>query len=95
MTDHVKLTVLLPAHLAAFVNDLVEHRNYLAPSFVVIDALELLQNKEQIRQERLASIRARIQESLDDPRPSLSDEEVDRHFEARLAASLAAQEGRA
>lgn len=90
MTDHVKLTVLLPADLAAFVHELAEHKGYLAPSLVVIDALELLRNKEQLRQERLASIRARIAEADNEQEPPLSDEEVEQYFAAKLARSLAA-----
>jgi hypothetical protein len=37
--------------------------------------------------ERLAVIRARIRRSLDDPRPSLSSEEVDTHLKALFAAA--------
>ena len=32
--------------------------------------------------------RAKVQEALDDPRPSLSHEEVEAHFAARRAAAL-------
>jgi hypothetical protein len=41
--------------------------------------------------ERYEAIRAKIAEADADPRPSLTEEEVDRHFEARLKKSLMAR----
>jgi antitoxin ParD1/3/4 len=37
--------------------------------------------------ERLAAIRARIRRSLDDPRPDLDSDEVDRRLEALFAST--------
>ncbi len=44
--------------------------------------------------ERLASIRSRIAQAEADPRPSLTDGDVERHFANRLAKSLAARDDR-
>lgn len=42
--------------------------------------------QEQLRAERLASVRARIAEADADPCPSLSEDDVTRHLEARRPA---------
>jgi antitoxin ParD1/3/4 len=47
------------------------------------------QEQELRRAERYEAIRAKIADA--DPRPSLTEEEVDRHFEARLKKSLMAR----
>jgi hypothetical protein len=48
-----------------------------------------MQTVEGHRDERLALARARIAEAESDPRPSLSEAEVQAHFAAKLARAIA------
>lgn len=48
--------------------------------------LALLEEKSRAREEAVASIRAKVQESLDDPRPSVPAEDVFARLEAKHEA---------
>jgi antitoxin ParD1/3/4 len=41
--------------------------------------------------ERLAAIRARVHRAIDDPRPSLTEEQADAHFKALFARTAKAR----
>ena len=78
-----KLSISLPKDMAQMIRRQVETGTYASNSEVVRDALRMWQQREQQRTERLASIRARINEAADDPE-HVTDEELGRHFDERL-----------
>lgn len=82
-----RLSITLPADMARLIRAKVEEGRYASNSEVIREALRTWQAQEQLCAERLAAVRARIAEADADPRPSLSEEDVDRHFEARKKAS--------
>lgn len=84
-----RLSITLPAEMARLIRAKVEEGRYASNSEVIREAMRSWQEREQAREERLAAIRAKIDEADNDPRTSLSEAEVDRHFEERLRRSLA------
>ncbi|MGE5567373.1 MAG: type II toxin-antitoxin system ParD family antitoxin [Parcubacteria group bacterium] len=79
-----KLNVTVPADLARMVRDKVKTGAYASDSEVVGKALRLFREREAA----LAGLRAKIQEALDDPRPWLTGEEVERRLRERHEARL-------
>jgi len=73
-----QLTVTLSDEQADFVREQVERRGAGSADDVVADALGLLRKREA----DLARIRAEIQAARDDPRPHLSDEQLDERLQA-------------
>lgn len=72
-----KLSITLPAELVDIINSRVETGAYASTSEVVEAAMQLFVADEQAHEEAMASIRARVKASLDDPRPDVSIEEID------------------
>ncbi|WP_091978330.1 CopG family transcriptional regulator [Methylobacterium sp. 13MFTsu3.1M2] len=92
MGETISIT-LAPDTLRA-VRESVEAGEYASVDALLDEAVHALQRQRREDAERLDDIRARIQRSLDDPRPDLSIEEVqedlDRMFaEARHATRRA------
>jgi antitoxin ParD1/3/4 len=71
-----KLSITVTEEHAEAIRSRVESGEYGSTSEVIRAALRLLDKDEEMYQERLETIRRRIQASIDDPRPSLSGEEV-------------------
>jgi antitoxin ParD1/3/4 len=69
----------------------VEQGGYASNSEVIRKAMRASQEQELQRAEHYEAIRAKITEADADPRPSLTEEEVNRHFKARLKKSLMAR----
>jgi antitoxin ParD1/3/4 len=86
MPEHETITVTLPSDMAAELRALVAARRYASPSQAIEEALADWRDKHRLRDQRRESIRARIRESLDDPRPSLSEAEVARRIADHAAA---------
>jgi len=89
--DHAeKLSITLPANLARLVRDKVKTGAYASNSEVIRDALRAWQEREQDREQQLASIRARLEEAANDPRPPLTSkalsERLDRLHEETMKA---------
>lgn len=76
-----KISITLTRDMLRAVRDSVEAGEYASTSEAMRDAVRIWQRQRIEDAERLASIRARIRRSLDDPRPDLGEDEV----EARLA----------
>ncbi len=76
-----KISISLTEKHAAAIRARVESGEYASASEVIRAALRVLEEDEQRYQEQLEAIRKRVRASLDDPRPSLSMEEVDAHLE--------------
>lgn len=72
-----KVSVTLTAEMVQAIRASVESGEYASASEVVRDALRRWQCQRAEEAERLDAVRARIRRSLDDPRPSLSESEVD------------------
>jgi antitoxin ParD1/3/4 len=75
-----KLSITLPAEMARMVRDKVEGGAYASNSEVIREALRTWQEREAMKAQRLDEIRARIAESIDDPRPSLADKAVNKRL---------------
>lgn len=91
MQNVERLSITLPADMARMIRAKVEEGRYASNSEVIREAMRAWQEQEVLRTQRLNVVRAKIAEADNDPRPSLNDEEVGRHFEERLKQSLAAQ----
>jgi len=86
-----RLSITLPADMARLIRAKVKEGRYASNSEVIREALRAWQEEETDRAERRARIRAKIDEADADPRPSLTEAELDRHFDERLRRSLAAR----
>ena len=84
MQNVERLSITLPTEMARLIRAKVEQGGYASNSEVIREAMRAWQEQELRRAERYETIRAKIAEADADPRPSLTEEEVDRHFEARL-----------
>ncbi len=80
-----KLSITLPRDLAEMIRRKVEAGAYASNSELVRDALRLWQEREDLKERKLAWLRAKLDESLNDPNPSLDAEEVFAELEARYA----------
>lgn len=89
MSNAEPLTVTLPGDIALDVQASVRGGIYASVDDVVRDAMRAWQDRKQ----RQDAIRGTLDEADLDPRPSISDEDVGRHFDERLTRSLASREG--
>ena len=86
-----ELTVTVTSEMGRELRASVGMGEYGSTSEAVRDALRLWKRKREEHVERLADIRARIRRSLDDPRPSLTTEDVDAELDALFAAAYDAE----
>lgn len=77
-----KLSITLPTEMVDAINARVEAGAYGSVSDVVQAAMQALAEQDEDYAARIASIRARVQASIDDPRPALTAEEVDANIDA-------------
>ena len=75
-----KLSITLPAEMARMVREKVEGGAYASNSEVIREALRTWQEREAMKAQRLDEIRERIAESVSDPRPSLTDKDVNQRL---------------
>jgi antitoxin ParD1/3/4 len=87
MPNVEQLSITLPAEIAQLIHDKVETGAYASSSDVISAALRAWQMQETARHDRLAIIRAKIAEADADPTPSLTEDEVDAYFAARLQSA--------
>ena len=76
MATAQKISMTLTPEMNRIIKQRVEAGDFASSSELIREALRVWQKQEDEHQERLASIRARIQRSIDDPRPSIPAEEV-------------------
>jgi antitoxin ParD1/3/4 len=62
-----RLSITLPADMAQRIRRRVESGSYSSNSEVIRDALRMFEDREAEREERLQSIRAKINAAADDP----------------------------
>lgn len=81
--------VNLGERFEAFIQEQIRGGRYQNASEVVRAGLRLLEDRELERERHLETLKAKIQEALDDPRPSLSGDEVFGNLKARYLARKA------
>jgi antitoxin ParD1/3/4 len=86
MQNAEKISITLPPDMLRLLCEAVAAGEYASTSEALRDAVPAWQRQRLEDAERLAALRARVQASLADPAPSLSDTEAD----ARLVALFAA-----
>lgn len=86
-----KLSITLPADMAQLIRSQVAAGAYSSNSEVIREALRLWQDRNTEREHRLAAIRAKIQDAMDDP-VRMTDGEMRAHFE-RLTAEAEKRDG--
>jgi antitoxin ParD1/3/4 len=77
-----KLSITLPSEMVMAIKSRVESGDYASTSEVFRAAVRVWLRQEEEYEERIASIRARVQASLDDPRPNLTGKEVRQQLDA-------------
>lgn len=87
-----RLSITLPAEMARMIREEVQEGRYASNSEVIRDAMRIWQEREEQRAQRLAGIRARLDEA--DAGPSHSAAEVRAHFAARLGDPASTPSGR-
>lgn len=79
-----KLSITLPTEMVNVIKAKVDAGAFASASEVLRDAMRVWMKKKEEHEERLASIRARVQASLNDPRPDLTGEEIDTWIDSLL-----------
>ena len=87
MQNVERLSITLPIDMARMIRGQVAEGRYASNSEVILEAMLIWAEKNAVRVERLAQVRAAIADADADPRPNLSEAEVDAHFAARLASA--------
>ena len=71
-----KLSITLPTEMVDVINAEIDAGAFASTSEVIRAAMRAWMRQEEEHKERIAAIRARVQEALDDPRPRLSSQEM-------------------
>lgn len=71
-----KLSITLPKDMVSAIKERVASGSYASTSEVLREAMRNWMQQEEEREERLAAVRARIQQSVEDPRPSVASGEA-------------------
>ena len=77
MQNAEKISVTVTTDMLRTIRASVEAGEYASTSEALRDAVRLWQRQRSEDAERLSALKARVQRSIDDPRPSLSEAEVD------------------
>lgn len=85
-----KISITVTPAMKRILEERVASGEFASASELMREAFRAWQKQQDEHQERLALIRARIQQSIDDPRPSLSLEESKANFKAFVAAKAKA-----
>ncbi len=72
MSAAEKISITLTPEMNRIIKSRVEAGDFASTSELIREALRVWQKREEEQQARLSSIRARIQRSVGDPRPSIS-----------------------
>ena len=67
-----KISITLPPEINRVIKQRVDAGDFASSSELIREALRVWQRREEEHQEKLAAIRAKLQSSIDDPRPSVS-----------------------
>lgn len=80
-----KISITVTPEMLRAIRDSVDAGEYASISEVIRHAMRLWQRERDEHAERMASIKARIRKSLDDPRSDLTRKELDEQMEAFIA----------
>ncbi|RWO64110.1 MAG: type II toxin-antitoxin system ParD family antitoxin [Mesorhizobium sp.] len=80
MESAEKLSITVTPAMARMIREKVEDGSFGSASEVIRAALRAFQREEEEHAERMASIRARVQASIEDTRPNHSGEEIRDHL---------------
>lgn len=83
-----KLSVTLTAEMVKDLEASVAAGEFASTSEALRDAVRIWRDRREERAERLAAIRARLQASIDDPRPSIPIDVVHERLNATRHARL-------
>lgn len=81
MRNAEKVTITLTADMLQSVRATVEAGEFATTSEAMRDAVRVWQRQRLEDAERLNAMRARVRHSLDDPRPSLTEDEAEAEME--------------
>lgn len=87
-------SISLGDHFEKFAQEQISQGRYQNVSEVVRAGLRMLEDYEMMRQERLRSLKARLNEAWDDPCPSLPADEVFDQLEKHHLDAVAASSNR-
>ena len=76
MQNAEKISITMTPQMMEIIRACVEAGEYASTSEVLRDAMRVWQREREERVEHLESIKARIKRSVDDPRPSISSQEM-------------------
>ncbi|GIT93309.1 addiction module antitoxin [Jannaschia pagri] len=85
MQNVERLSITLPKDMAQTVRGAVSGGGYASNSEVIREAVRLWQETHAARLQRAETLRAAVAAADADPRPNLSEADVDAHFAAKLA----------
>jgi len=85
MQSAEKISITVTPEMLRLIRESVDAGEYASTSEVIRDAMRLWQRRREEHAEAIKSIKARIRRSLDDPRPDLSEEELDAHMQEFMA----------
>ena len=80
-----KISVTMTTEQIETIRASVEAGEYASTSEAMRDAVRLWQRQRSEDAERIAAMKARIRRSIDDPRPSLGETEVDERLDRLFA----------
>ena len=82
-----KISVTMTTEQIETIRASVEAGEYASTSEALRDAVRVWQRQRSEDAERMASIKARIRRAISDPRPSLTEAEVDERLDRLFAAA--------
>jgi antitoxin ParD1/3/4 len=85
MSAAEKISITLTPEMNRMIKQRVEKGDFGSTSELIREALRVWQKREDEHHESLKAIRARLQASMDDPRPSMSVEDVRADFASYVA----------
>lgn len=88
-----KISITLPPDMLSAIKAQVSAGHFSSTSEVLREAMRLWLNHEEERTERLKALRARVKESLGDPRPSIPAEQVFDKLERKYSDMARQQKG--
>ena len=80
-----KISITLTPEMNRLIKQRVAAGDFASSSELIREALRVWQKCEDEHRERLAAIRARLQKSLDDPRPAISLDEARADYKRHVA----------
>ena len=86
-----KLSVELPPEMLRSIRETVEAREFESESEALQEAVRAWQRERKDHEKQLEEIRAKIDRSLNDPRPSLTSEEMRASMERFMSERRAGQ----